>query len=591
MTFRETFGIVDPILQPLWGIVSIEVKNVDFSRKKLRIGDVLIAAGVLTKEKLEEALEKQKGTGHRIGEVLIDEGYVNEEQVAHALSEQLNIELIDLNNVSIDNEILTLIPPDVLKKNKVMPFEYSPDNLNTIRVAVADPLDMNAIDDISIITNRQVEVFVATPSSIRQAHNRFYGNQGMNKELEAYVKEREGKLNMAEEAMEEDINTSPIVKQVTEMIEEAVLQRASDIHVEPMEHQLRIRYRIDGALVERGIYSIRLLPAISTRIKVIGGMDISEKRKPQDGRITQIVNRQEFDIRVSILPTVFGEKIVMRLTSKSGLTKDKSQLGLNPRDLQKFDRILKHPHGIILVTGPTGSGKSTTLYTSLSELNTEDVNISTVEDPVEANIDGLNQVHVNPKAGLTFASTLRSLLRQDPDIIMIGEIRDQETATIAVQASITGHLVVSTLHTNSAASTVTRLLDMGIVDYLLADALVGIIAQRLVRRLCPECKRRRLATEEEMNMLAIKNKTPKMIYEPVGCPKCDNMGYKGRIGVYEIMEVTQKVKQVIAKGGNAEAIKRAALQEGMFTLRMSATELVLKGVTSVTEMRKVSFDS
>ncbi|MCQ2550308.1 MAG: Flp pilus assembly complex ATPase component TadA [Lachnospiraceae bacterium] len=563
----------------------------DFSRKKLRIGDVLIAAGVLTKEKLEEALEKQKGTGHRIGEVLIDEGYVNEEQVAHALSEQLNIELIDLNNVSVDNEILTLIPPDVLKKNKVMPFEYSPDNLNTIRVAVADPLDMNAIDDISIITNRQVEVFVATPSSIRQAHNRFYGNQGMNKELEAYVKEREGKLNMAEEAMEEDINTSPIVKQVTEMIEEAVLQRASDIHVEPMEHQLRIRYRIDGALVERGIYSIRLLPAISTRIKVIGGMDISEKRKPQDGRITQIVNRQEFDIRVSILPTVFGEKIVMRLTSKSGLTKDKSQLGLNPRDLQKFDRILKHPHGIILVTGPTGSGKSTTLYTSLSELNTEDVNISTVEDPVEANIDGLNQVHVNPKAGLTFASTLRSLLRQDPDIIMIGEIRDQETATIAVHAAITGHLVVSTPHAHSAASTVTRLLDMGIVDYLLADALVGIIAQRLVRRLCPECKRRRLATEEEMNMLAIKNKTPKMIYEPVGCPKCDNMGYKGRIGVYEIMEVTQKVKQVIAKGGNAEAIKRAALQEGMFTLRMSATELVLKGVTSVTEMRKVSFDS
>lgn len=563
----------------------------DFSRKKLRIGDVLIAAGVLTKEKLEEALEKQKGTGHRIGEVLIDEGYVNEEQVAHALSEQLNIELIDLNNVSIDNEILTLIPPDVLKKNKVMPFEYSPNNMNTLRVAVADPLDINAVDDISIICNLQVEVYVATPSSIRQTQNRFYGNQGMNKELEAYVKEREGRVNLAEEAMEEDINTSPIVKQVTEMIEEAVLQRASDIHIEPMEHQLRIRYRIDGALVEKGIYSIRLLPAISTRIKVIGGMDISEKRKPQDGRITQIVNRQEFDIRVSILPTVFGEKIVMRLTSKSGLTKDKSQLGLNPRDLVKFDRILKHPHGIILVTGPTGSGKSTTLYTSLSELNTEDVNISTVEDPVEANIDGLNQVHVNPKAGLTFASTLRSLLRQDPDIIMIGEIRDQETASIAVQASITGHLVVSTLHTNSAASTVTRLLDMGIVDYLLADALVGIIAQRLVRRLCPECKRRRLATEEEMNMLAIKNKTPKMIYEPVGCPKCDNMGYKGRIGVYEIMEVTQKVKQVIAKGGNAEAIKRAALQEGMFTLRMSATELVLKGVTSVTEMRKVSFDS
>ena len=288
-----------------------------------------------------------------------------------------------------------------------------------------------------------------------------------------------------EDMYSEDGNNSPIVQLVKGMIDQAVRQRASDIHIEPMEKQVRIRYRIDGALYEKSVYSIRLLPAIVARVKIIGGMDISEKRKPQDGRITQIVDRKEFDIRVSILPTVYGEKIVMRLTSKNALTKEKSQLGLKPDELKKFDHILQHPHGILLVTGPTGSGKSTTLYTALSELNKEDVNIITVEDPVEANIDGINQVQVNTKANLTFASALRSILRQDPDIIMIGEIRDQETASIAVQASITGHLVVSTLHTNSAASTITRLADMGIEPYLIADSTIGVIAQSRVRRLCP----------------------------------------------------------------------------------------------------------
>ena len=352
-----------------------------------------------------------------------------------------------------------------------------------------------------------------------------------------------------EDIYSDDINNSPIVQLVKTMIEQAVRQRASDIHIEPMEKQVRVRYRIDGALYEKATYNISLLPALVARVKIIGGMDISEKRKPQDGRITQVVDRREFDIRVSILPTVYGEKIVMRLTSKNALSREKSQLGLKPHDLQKFDHILKNPHGILLVTRPTGSGKSTTLYTALSELNKEDVNIITVEDPVEANIDGINQVQVNNKADLTFASALRSILRQDPDIIMIGEIRDQGT-----------------------------------------DATVGVIAQRLVRRLCPDCKRAKKADAEDLEMLMRKPEEDLTIYEPCGCAKCDGTGFRGRIGVYEIMEVTPQLRHIISKGGEVEAIKAQALKDGMHTLRMSATDYVLDGTTSFSEMVKVSFD-
>ena len=561
----------------------------DFKRKKIRIGDVLVETGIITEEQLQTALQRQKGSGRKLGETLVDEGFVTEDQIAHALSEQLHMDLIDLQNVNISQDILGLVSPSVLKKNKVLPFEYAKDNANVLRVAMADPMDMFAMDDITIITNLQVEPVVSTPRSIMLALDNYYG-QGDSEALEKYTKEKENQIEGQDDIYSEDINNSPIVQLVKSMIEQAVLQRASDIHIEPMERQLRVRYRIDGTLYEKATYSTKLLPAMSARIKIIGGMDITEKRKPQDGRITQVVNRMEYDIRVSIIPTVFGEKIVMRIASKNALTRDKAQLGLNEKDLKLFDHILKNPHGIILVTGPTGSGKSTTLYTALNELNTSQVNIITVEDPVEANLDGVNQIQVNPKANLTFASALRSILRQDPDIIMVGEIRDQETAQIAVQASITGHLVVSTLHTNSAASTITRLIDMGIDSYLIADSMVGVIAQRLVRRLCPACRKKRLATEEEKMILkrSVAEKTE--IYEPVGCGRCDNTGYKGRIGVYEIMEVSPKLKTIISKGGDAEDIKNQALKEGMYTLRMSATELVLDGTTSYSEMMKVSFD-
>ncbi len=377
----------------------------DYSRKKLRLGDVLLNSKAISNTQLLQALDLQKGSGKKLGEVLVEEGIVTEEQIAMALSTQLHIELIDLTTIAVSQEILNLIPVNVLKKNKIFPIEYA-DSMNVLRVAMADPMDMYAQDDISIITNCQVEPAVTTTRNIMLAIDKYYGQDEVTTALEAYAKEKN--LNVEEvDAAEEDINNSPIVMLVKEMIDKAVRQRASDIHIEPMERKVRVRYRIDGALYEKAKYDINVLNAMVARIKIIGGMDIAEKRKPQDGRITQVVDRMEYDIRVSVLPTVYGEKVVMRLTSKTGLTKEKSQLGLKPREMEQFDYILRNPHGILLVTGPTGSGKSTTLYTALSELNREDVNIITVEDPVEANIDGINQVQVNPKAELTFATALR----------------------------------------------------------------------------------------------------------------------------------------------------------------------------------------
>ena len=427
---------------------------------------------------------------------------------------------------------------------------------------------------------------------LNEVIGKYYGSAQAMEAAEQYRKEQASGEVTDEEAsqLDDDVDNSPIVLLVNQIIEGGVRQRGSDIHIEPMETYVRVRYRIDGALKQVMTYDYSLAAAISARIKIIGGMDIAEKRKPQDGRITIMVDRREFDVRVSILPTVYGEKTVMRLTSKDGLTKPKSGLGFSPAEIEVFDGILSNPHGIILVTGPTGSGKSTTLYTSLSELNTEDVNIITVEDPVEANIDGINQVQVNVKAELTFAAALRSILRQDPDIIMIGEIRDGETAQIAVQAAITGHLVVSTLHTNSAASTVTRIIDMGIEPYIIGDALVGVIAQRLVRRLCTACKSPRLADEEEMVALGIEDMDEDVVvYEPVGCPLCNNTGYSGRIGVYEMMPVSKKLQAVISKGATADVIEAQALEEGMSTLKMSAAKHVLNGITSLDEMKKITY--
>lgn len=555
------------------------------------MGDMLVEERLITEEQLNYALKEQKKKKLKIGEILIDLGFIDEITIAKVLERQLKVERIQLASYVIGPDILKLVNEQILRKYMFMPFEFHKTNPNVLRVAMADPLDIIAIDDLAIITNLKIEPTVSTPKEIATAIDKYYGNAEAKAVAERYSKEKETQnKGKEEEAVVDDINNSPIVLLVKAIIEQAVRQRASDIHIEPFEKTIRVRYRVDGMLSEVMNYEINILPAMVARIKIIGDMDISEKRKPQDGRITIFVDREEFDIRVSILPTVYGEKIVMRITSKKGLTKAKKDLGFTDEEMRKFDSILKHPHGMILVTGPTGSGKSTTLYTALSELNTQAVNIITVEDPVEANIDGINQVQVNPRAEMTFATALRSILRQDPDIIMIGEIRDLETAEIAVRASITGHLVVSTLHTNSAASTITRLVDMGIEPYLIADATVGVIAQRLVRRLCPACKIKHITENFEYEMLGVNKSESVTTYEPCGCHICNGTGYFGRIGVYEIMPISSKIKEIISHNGSANEIKEMALVEGMNTLQMGAAKLVLEGITSMEEMKKIAFD-
>ncbi|HCJ09519.1 MAG TPA: type II secretion system protein GspE [Lachnospiraceae bacterium] len=567
--------------------------RIGVGRKKIRMGDLLVAAGAITEEELQEALAKQKEKGQKLGQTLLEEGYISKELLIATLTQQLGVEYIELKGCKFDDDVLNLIPEDIVMKYKVLPLGYDEANPNVLRVAMADPMDIVAVDDLSIVTGAQIEPLLAMEEDLTEAIGKYYGNHQAMEAAEAYRKEREqDMLSQAEEdEYNADIENSPIVLLVKQILEGGVRQRASDIHIEPLESSVRVRYRIDGVLKQVMSYDYSLLSGICARLKIMGGMDISEKRKPQDGRISIMVDRKEFDIRVSMLPTVYGEKTVMRLTSKDGLTRPKSGLGFSPEEEKVFDGILSNPHGIILVTGPTGSGKSTTLYTALSELNTEEVNIITVEDPVEANIDGINQCQVNEKAEMTFAAALRSILRQDPDIIMIGEIRDGETADIAVKAAITGHLVVSTLHTNSAASTVTRLIDMGIEPYTAGDALVGVIAQRLVRRLCT-CKQPRYAEDHEKALLGLDPNTEDVvIYEPNGCPLCNDTGFSGRIGVYEMMTVTRSLQQVIARNAPANEIEKQALKEGMMTLKLSCAKHVLNGITSLSEMRKIVYEA
>ena len=560
------------------------------ARKRIRIGDLLVEAGAITDDQLQQALAKQKEDGGMLGNIIMDMGFISRELLITVLTTQMGIEYCEIKTIQIDEDVINLVSKDLVQKYKAMPIGYAPDNPNMLQVAMADPMDLMALDDISISSGLQVEPLLSFQDDIENVIGKYYGSVEAMEAAEAYKIEMGATAEEEGAGYDDEIDNSPIVLLVNQIIEGGVRQRASDIHIEALETNVRVRYRIDGALKQVMTYELSILPAISARIKIIGGMDIAEKRKPQDGRITIIVDRKEFDVRVSILPTVYGEKTVMRLTSKDGLTKPKSGLGFTAEEIEVFDGILSNPHGIILVTGPTGSGKSTTLYTSLSELNTEDVNIITVEDPVEANINGINQVQVNVKAEMTFAAALRSILRQDPDIIMIGEIRDGETAQIAVQAAITGHLVVSTLHTNSAASTVTRIIDMGIEPYVAGDALVGVIAQRLVRRLCTSCRVPRLADDDEKTVLGVKDpEDDVVVYEPVGCPLCNDTGYSGRIGVYEMMPVSKELQAVIARGATADVIEKQALDEGMSTLKMSAARHVLNGTTSLSEMKKIVY--
>lgn len=563
-------------------------------RTRKRLGDMLVEAGVITNDQLMEALGKQKESGKRLGELLVDLRFTDEMEIAEAMAQQMKIPVAKIREAKLAPEVIALLPESAVRKYHVVPFQLDENNPNILWVAMSDPLDIIAADDLSIITNMQIEVMAASSSDVTYAIEKYYGNEQSAKLADSFAQERMEKDKKLkgdkEDEGNDEVDNSPIVLLVNKIIEQAVNERASDIHIEALEDEVRIRYRIDGAMQEIMRYPKDLQSAIVARIKIVSGMNISEKRAPQDGRMTLLFNRVEYDLRVSSLPTTFGEKVVMRIASKSGLNKEKSELGFQEEELKRFDGILKHPHGIILVTGPTGSGKSTTLYTVLNELNGGEVNIITVEDPVEADVDGINQVQVNEKAGLTFASALRSILRQDPDIIMIGEIRDEETASIAVKAAITGHLVVSTLHTNSAASTVTRLEDMGIEPYMVADSVVGIIAQRLVRRICPKCRVEKELTDTDKLRLHLRGDSNPLIYEPSenGCAYCNNSGYRGRIGVYEIMPITPALREVISRGGGAEEIQNIALKEGLTTLRLGAAKLVLKGVTSIAEVERIA---
>lgn len=561
-------------------------------RNKKRLGDILIDANVITPDQLSEALGKQKELGVRLGQALIQLGMTDEEEVMQAMHAQLGTPIARIREAKVTKEVVAMLPEDIVRKYNVFPFEVDPNNPNILHVAMEDPLNLFAIDDMSIVTNMQIEPMVSTPSDIRFGIERYYGNEQVAKMADSYADERRKKKEemRGQDEVNEDVENAPIVILVNKIVEQAVNERASDIHIEPMEDSVRVRFRIDGVMAEMMNYDIDLLPAIVARIKIISGLNISEKRVPQDGRMTQVFNRVEYDIRVSTLPTVYGEKVVMRLASKKALTRDKKELGFPDEEMAKFNDLISRPNGIILVTGPTGSGKSTTLYTVLSELNQGTVNIITVEDPVEADVDGINQVQTNDKAGLTFASALRSILRQDPDIIMIGEIRDEETAGIAVKAAITGHLVVSTLHTNSAASTITRLEDMGIEPYLIADSTVGIIAQRLVRRLCTKCRVGHELNDEDKIRLRIRGDSNPTIYEanPKGCALCNGTGYRGRIGVYEIMPITPNIRKIVTAGGSADEIQQVALEEGLTTLRMGAAKLVLQGVTTINEVERIA---
>ena len=561
------------------------------SRK--RVSEILVENRQMTRENAAQifALMQAGRTGKSEQELILEREFATEKEIAKAVAFKYDLPLIELEGKQLDDDLIRRVDINILKKHRVVPVSASDDVPPVMKLAMFNPMNAGAIEDVELLSRMSVEPVVATATEIMNAIDKCFGTETLRSAVDQFTKERQNVVAAADDDRGDDVSSAPIVVLVNTLLEQAARQRASDIHVEALQESLRVRFRIDGVMYTKHKYSNELTAAVLARIKILSGMDISEKRKPQDGRMTYFVDGREYDIRVSVLPTTYGEKCVMRLALKKSLSRNKSTLGLNHDDMEKFDHIMSYPNGIVLVTGPTGSGKSTTLYTVLSEKNKEEVNIVTVEDPVEANIDGINQVQVNPKAELTFASALRSILRQDPDIIMIGEIRDVETAMIAIQASITGHLVVSTVHTNSAANTVTRLLDMGVDSYLIADSVVGIIAQRLVRRLCPNCKKMRKAEEYELEFMGKDPTVATNIWEPCGCQSCNGTGYYGRIGVYEIMELTPGVKRLINKKATAEEIKQQALSDGMQTLRMNASKLVLSGTTSFQEILSVSYEN
>ncbi|MCY6370914.1 GspE/PulE family protein [Clostridium ganghwense] len=553
---------------------------------KKRLGDLLVQAGKITKEQLKTVLAKQGSSGAKLGELLIQDKILNEEDIIEVLKLQLGIGRVHLDMMKLDRDAVRAVPENLAKKYGLIAFAFE---RNNIKVAMTDPLNLYAIDDVQIATGRQVITVIDTKLNIEKAIDKYYSSEYVEKAAEELSKSHE-KLEVKQDVEEfEDVKNAPVVKLIDSVIKNAVKANASDIHIEPFENYIRIRYRVDGALQEVLRTSKDNMGSLVTRIKILASLNIAEKRIPQDGRIITKIDEQQIDLRVSSLPTVFGEKIVIRVLKKNESLINKEDMGMTCEDMDKLERIIKSPYGIILATGPTGSGKSTTLYTLLTELNSGERNIVTVENPVEYTIDGVNQVNVNTKAGMTFASGLRAILRQDPDIVMIGEIRDAETAQISVRAAITGHLVLSTIHTNDTASTIARLMDMGIESYLLASSVSGLISQRLVRKICPKCKAKYEASSYEKKMLGIDKNEELKLYKGEGCTYCNNTGYYGRKGIYEIMEITREHRDLIQDEESVDKIRDLNRSMGMKTLKKACKELVLKGQTTIEELTKVAF--
>ncbi|NMB76972.1 MAG: type IV-A pilus assembly ATPase PilB [Myxococcales bacterium] len=558
-----------------------------------RLGELLVRENVISVAQLKKAQEEQRKSGGRLGSSLVKLGMIEESELTSFLSKQYGVPAINLSDIEIDKDVIALVPKEVAEKHNLIPINRSG---STISVAMSDPSNIFAVDDIKFITGYNVEVMVASEQAVKEAIERYYSAKISYEEVMEGFNEEE--IGISEEEEDVDINDlekssaeAPVVKLVNLILIDAIKKGASDIHIEPYEKEFRVRYRIDGVLYEVMKPPLKLKNAIISRVKIMSELDIAERRLPQDGRIKLKLGKgREMDFRVSVLPTLFGEKVVMRLLDKSNLQLDMTKLGFEPEVLKWFKDAIKSPYGMVLVTGPTGSGKTTTLYSALSELNQTTVNVSTAEDPVEYNLKGINQVQMHDEIGLNFAAALRAFLRQDPNIIMVGEIRDFETAEIAVKAALTGHLVLSTLHTNDAPSTVSRLLNMGVEPFLVTASVNMILAQRLARRVCQDCKQPLKVPEQSLLDLGFKpEEIPGLTcYKGAGCRTCADTGYKGRVALYEVMPFWEPLKELVLNGASAAELKMEAIKHGMRSLRMSGLQKIREGVTTVDEVVRVT---
>jgi len=557
-----------------------------------KLGNFLVREGLITAEQLESALQEQKANGGMLGSHLVKMGIIEEAELMEFLSKQFGVPSTDPSKLDVDLEVIEMIPGNIVQKYKIVPISLEG---QTLTIAMVDPSNIFIIDDIKFLTRKNIRVTVATESSIKLAMDRFYDAGASLEDVMSEFDEDGVDVVDASEDMdlgelESAAEQAPVVKLVNLILVDAIKKMASDIHIEPYEKSFRVRYRIDGVLYEVMKPPMKLKNALISRLKIMSRLDIAERRLPQDGRIKLKTKGKEMDFRVSVLPTLFGEKIVLRLLDKSNLQLDMTKLGFEVKQLDNFKDAIYKPFGMVLVTGPTGSGKTTTLYSALSELNKTTENISTAEDPVEFNLGGINQVQMHESIGLSFAAALRSFLRQDPDIIMVGEIRDFETAEIAIKAALTGHMVLSTLHTNDAPSTVNRMLNMGVEPFLVSSAVNLILAQRLSRKICEDCKEELDIPKETLLDLGVPDEEVGSFkcYHGIGCPTCSQTGYKGRIALYEVMPLFEEIKELVLVGASSTEIKREAMRLGMLTLRQSGINKLKEGITTVEEVVRCS---